>query len=60
VRSLVVGMHEDPDSWLKFAALCRKNGRPRQARQMLVALLRYDPRAIPSPGAGSGGWWSVG
>jgi len=49
----------DVDGWLKFATLCRKSGRPRQAERMLVQLLRYDPRSITTPhtpgyGAGSG------
>eukprot|EP00878_Enallax_costatus_P008272 GHUV01008648.1.p1 GENE.GHUV01008648.1~~GHUV01008648.1.p1 ORF type:complete len:2405 (+),score=620.50 GHUV01008648.1:939-7217(+) len=59
VRSLVVPMHEDVDAWLKFASLCRKSARPRQAARMLVQLLGYDPQAITRPGqpgfgAGSG------
>ncbi|KIY91810.1 FKBP12-rapamycin complex-associated protein [Monoraphidium neglectum] len=52
-------MHEDVEGWLKYASLCRKSGRPRQAERMLVQLLRYDPRSITTPhtpgyGAGSG------
>ena len=59
VRSLVVAMHEDVDSWLKFVSLCRKSNRPRQAEKMLLNLLRYDPRMVQTPGtrgygAGSG------
>ena len=29
VRSLVLPMHEDTHTWLKFASLCRKSGRPK-------------------------------
>lgn len=59
VRSLVVPMHEDVEGWAKFASLCRKSGRPRQAERMLVSLLHYDPRSVATPhtpgyGAGSG------
>lgn len=50
VRTLVVPMHEDVDSWLKFASLCRKSGRTRQSRRMLLQLLRYDPETITQPG----------
>ena len=40
IRQLVVPMHEDVDGWLKFASLCRKSGRVRQAHRMLLQLLR--------------------
>lgn len=40
VRSLVVPMHEDVDAWLKFAGLCRKNGRQRQVRSMASFVCR--------------------
>ncbi len=39
VRQLVVPMEGDMDSWLKFASLCRKSGRVKQAHRMLVQLL---------------------
>ena len=29
VRSLVLPMHQDTHTWLKFASLCRKSARPR-------------------------------
>ena len=32
VRSLVLPMHQDTHTWLKFASLCRKSGRPKCAR----------------------------
>ncbi|GLC61314.1 hypothetical protein PLESTB_001742500 [Pleodorina starrii] len=59
IRSLVVPMAQDVDNWLKFASLCRKSGRQRQAYRMLLQLLRYNPMAITQPGqpgygAGSG------
>jgi hypothetical protein len=57
VRSLVVPMHDDVDAWLKFAGLCRKSGRQRQARRMLVQLLRYDP-SVTHPGGSARGWCS--
>uniref|UniRef100_A0A7R9YR22 Serine/threonine-protein kinase TOR n=1 Tax=Chlamydomonas euryale TaxID=1486919 RepID=A0A7R9YR22_9CHLO len=43
VRQLVVPMHDDVDNWLKFASLCRKSGRVRQAERMLLQLLGYNP-----------------
>ncbi|XP_004292060.1 PREDICTED: serine/threonine-protein kinase TOR [Fragaria vesca subsp. vesca] len=43
VRALVLPPSEDVDTWLKFATLCRKNGRISQARSTLVKLLQYDP-----------------
>jgi FKBP12-rapamycin complex-associated protein len=50
---------QDVDNWLKFASLCRKSGRQRQAYRMLLQLLRYNPMPISQPGvpgygAGSG------
>lgn len=59
VRSLVLGMHDDQDTWLRFASLCRKSGRTRQSHRTLLQLLGYDPLSIPQPGipgfgAGSG------
>ncbi|KAF5842964.1 FAT domain-containing protein, partial [Dunaliella salina] len=50
IRQLVIPMHEDTAAWLKFASLCRKSGRVRQAHRMLLQLLRYDPLAIKEPG----------
>lgn len=43
VRALVLPPTEDIENWLKFASLCRKNGRISQARSTLVKLLQYDP-----------------
>ena len=31
VRTLVLPMHDDTHTWLKFASLCRKSGRIRSA-----------------------------
>jgi hypothetical protein len=39
VRQLLLPMEQDVDTWLKFASLCRKNGRNKQAHRTLVALL---------------------
>ncbi|KAJ0077888.1 hypothetical protein Patl1_37303 [Pistacia atlantica] len=47
VRALVLPPTEDIDTWLKFASLCRKNGRVSQARSTLVKLLQYDPETSP-------------
>lgn len=47
VRALVLPPTEDIETWLKFASLCRKNGRISQARSTLVKLLQYDPEATP-------------
>lgn len=59
VRSLVLPMSEDVDTWLHFASLCRKNGRIHQSHSTLLKLLKYDPATIseaskPGYGAGSG------
>jgi FKBP12-rapamycin complex-associated protein len=43
VRMLVLPPTEDVDTWLKFASLCRKSMRDRQAHSTLVKLLQYDP-----------------
>lgn len=47
VRALVLPPTEDIDSWLKFASLCRQNGRISRARSTLIRLLQYDPETSP-------------
>ncbi|TYJ15970.1 hypothetical protein E1A91_A10G219000v1 [Gossypium mustelinum] len=47
IRALVLPPTEDIETWLKFASLCRKNGRISQARSTLIKLLQYDPEASP-------------
>lgn len=42
VRTLVLPRTEDTETWLKFASLCRKSGRDRQARSTLVKLLQVE------------------
>ena len=56
VRSLVLPVSEDSDTWLKFASLCRKSGRLRQSKRTLIKLLNYDPglKAAGEPGYGAG------
>ncbi|KAL6771425.1 TOR1 [Auxenochlorella protothecoides x Auxenochlorella symbiontica] len=44
VRGLLLDMHEDTATWLKFASLCRKSGRRRQSEAALQRLLQ-DTRA---------------
>lgn len=39
VRRMMLDMHEDVPTWLKFANLCRKTGRVQQSEQTLVKLL---------------------
>ncbi|CAD7701599.1 unnamed protein product [Ostreobium quekettii] len=46
VRSLVVPMHEDKDTWIKFATLCGKQGRLEHAKRVLVNLLGYNPEHL--------------
>ncbi|MCD7451638.1 hypothetical protein HAX54_012900, partial [Datura stramonium] len=48
VRALVLPPTEDIETWIKFASLCRKNGRISQARNTLVKLLQFDPEMTPS------------
>lgn len=47
VRALVLPPIEDIETWIKFASLCRKNGRISQARSTLVKLLQFDPEMTP-------------
>ncbi|PIN07839.1 DNA-dependent protein kinase [Handroanthus impetiginosus] len=47
VRSLVLPPTEDAETWIKFASLCRKNGRISQARSTLTKLLQFDPETTP-------------
>ena len=56
VRTLVLPMHQDTHTWLKFASLCRKSARPKQSRRTLQQLLGYDPAEVPpgQPGFGGG------
>ncbi|XP_009796206.1 serine/threonine-protein kinase TOR-like isoform X1 [Nicotiana tabacum] len=48
VRALVLPPTEDIETWIKFASLCRKNGRISQARSTLVKLLQFDPESTPA------------
>ncbi|KAG5625282.1 hypothetical protein H5410_010500 [Solanum commersonii] len=48
VRALVLPPTEDIDTWIKFASLCRKNGRISQARSTLIKLLQFDPETTPA------------
>ncbi len=43
VRTLVLPMHQDTHTWLKFASLCRKSARPKCA-----AALPSPPHPKPS------------
>ncbi|KAL2490207.1 Serine/threonine-protein kinase TOR [Abeliophyllum distichum] len=47
VRSLILPPTEDVETWIKFASLCRKSGRLRQARSTLIKLLQFDPETTP-------------
>lgn len=42
VRALVLPPTEDIETWLKFASLCRQNGRLSQARSTLIKLLQVS------------------
>lgn len=42
VRALVLPPTEDIETWIKFASLCRKNGRISQAKSTLVKLLQVS------------------
>lgn len=42
VRALVLPPTEDIETWIKFASLCRKNGRISQARSTLIKLLQVS------------------
>ena len=43
VRSIVLGKHEDTRTHLKFASLCRKNGRLKLSYKTLVSLMGTEP-----------------
>ena len=47
VRSLVLSPQEDMRAWLKFASMCRKEGRLILTHKILVNLLAYDPAQNP-------------
>ncbi|KAL8541637.1 hypothetical protein ACS0TY_002778 [Phlomoides rotata] len=47
VRSLILPLTEDAETWIKFASLCRKSGRISQARSTLIKLLQFDPETTP-------------
>ncbi|GJZ87366.1 retrovirus-related pol polyprotein from transposon TNT 1-94 [Tanacetum coccineum] len=42
VRSLVLTLTEDSETWLKFASLCQKSGRISQAKSTLIKLLQVE------------------
>jgi FKBP12-rapamycin complex-associated protein len=46
VRSLVVTPHQDMKTWLKYASLCRKQGRLAISHRTLVMLLGVDPELV--------------
>ncbi|KAK3265868.1 hypothetical protein CYMTET_25476 [Cymbomonas tetramitiformis] len=59
VRSLVLPMADEAETWIKFASLCQKSGRERHSHRTLLQLLKYDPAtrtesSMPGYGAGSG------
>ncbi|KAL7753608.1 phosphatidylinositol kinase- protein kinase tor1 [Sorochytrium milnesiophthora] len=43
VRSVVLSPQEDMQMWIKFASLCRKNGRQGLSTKTLTNLLGFDP-----------------
>lgn len=43
VRSLVLPLHEDKSTWVKFASLCETQNRETYAKEVLLKLLGYDP-----------------
>lgn len=45
VRSLVVTPKDDITTWLKFSAMCRKDGRLSLSNKVLTDLLGFDPQA---------------
>ncbi|XP_065842793.1 serine/threonine-protein kinase mTOR-like [Oscarella lobularis] len=47
VRSLVVEPHEDRRTWIKYASLCRRNGRLNLSQKTLIMLLGSDPSKHP-------------
>lgn len=46
VRSLVLPMHQDTHTWLKFASLCRKSARPRYATCHESANLAFPAKSF--------------
>lgn len=54
VRRLVVPPTEDADVYVKYAVMCRKEGREQYGWRTLTQLLGYDPMLIPTGEAGYG------
>ncbi|KDD76204.1 FAT domain-containing protein, partial [Helicosporidium sp. ATCC 50920] len=52
VRKLLLKMHEDVPTWIKFASLCRKSGRIRQSEDTLKRLLKETHRDENGPAKG--------
>uniref|UniRef100_A0A9I9ED55 PIK-related kinase FAT domain-containing protein n=1 Tax=Cucumis melo TaxID=3656 RepID=A0A9I9ED55_CUCME len=48
IRALVLPPIQDIETWLKFASLCRKNGKANQARSTLVKLLQVTVKTLVS------------
>ena len=55
VRSLVLTPEEDILTWMKFAAMCRKQDKGPFAKALLLQLLGYDPMTIQKGHEGYGG-----
>lgn len=49
VHQLVLKPEKDERTWLKFASLCRRNGRLNLSQKTLTMLLKYDPTKLENP-----------
>lgn len=48
VRSLVLSKKETLQGWIKFASICRKNGKMMLSERILLDLLNQDPNSSPT------------
>ncbi|KAH8049289.1 phosphatidylinositol kinase [Aureococcus anophagefferens] len=48
VRALVLSYEDDPDSWLRYASLCRHSGNAALSESVLTRQLGFDPAARAS------------
>jgi len=51
VRALALRYDDDPDSWLRYASLCRKSGNARLSESVLTRQLGFDPASAAIPEA---------
>ena len=56
VRALALRYDDDPDSWLRYASLCRRSGNARLSESVLPRQRRFAPQSFADPGADPSVW----